>query len=78
MSAFLGADVAKHLETRAARQHEVEDHTVVIDHLGLHAGLIAVVEDVDGIALLLQALLDEARHLPVIFDDKHSHRRIAF
>ena len=74
MSAFLRADVAEHLKARAARQHQVEHDAVVVDHLRLHAGLVAVVQDVDRVALFLQALLDEAGDLPVVFDHENAHR----
>lgn len=67
------ADIAKHLKARPARQVQIDDDAVVVDHPRLHACVVAVVEDVDGVALFFEALLEEARDSPVVFDDEDSH-----
>ena len=67
------SNVAQDLESRPARKHQVEDDAVVIDHLSLHAGIIPVVENIDGEPLFLEALLNEAGHSLIVFDHQYAH-----
>ena len=66
-------DVAEHLEPGPARQHQIEHDGVVVDGARLVAGVRAVVQDVDGVAFLLEAGLDEAGDLPVVLNHEDAH-----
>jgi hypothetical protein len=66
--------VRSHLEAVTPRQHEVEDHEVVHRVAAEpRESLLAVARDVDGVALFLEALPDEARDLALVLDDQHPH-----
>src|SRR5262245_24780890 len=66
-------DIPQHLKARTSGQHEIEHDRVVIDGPGLLAGTAALVQHIDGVSLLLQAGLYEARHLPVVLDHHDAH-----
>ena len=73
---FARPDVAQDLETGAARQHQVEDDGVVVDGARLLPGHGAVAQDVDGVAFLGEAALDETGDLVIVFDYEDSHVRL--
>ena len=70
---LVSADAAKQLETGQPRKHQVEDHEVVVHGLDEVQGGLPVVCDINGVALLFQAFLDEARHLRLVLDDEQAH-----
>ena len=58
----------------AAGQHHVEHDGVVLVLSGLLERRVAVVRDVDLVALLLQAAPQRPRQLAVVLHDEQSHR----
>ena len=70
---FARSDVAQHLEARAARQHQIEHHRVVVHGARLLAAAVAVMQHVDGVAFLLEARLDETGDLPIVFNHQDAH-----
>ncbi|HJV95573.1 MAG TPA: hypothetical protein VJ608_06025 [Albitalea sp.] len=56
-----------------ARQHHVEQDEPVVAGERLELGAPTVVDDGDGVALGMQALLDEARQGALILDDQDAH-----
>jgi hypothetical protein len=71
----LGAQAPADLEAVDARQHHVEDHGVVGRGLGHPDGVLALDRDVGGQSLLAETAADQARHLHLVLDDEHPHRR---
>ena len=65
----LGGD----LEPVLLGEHDVEQDDVVLVDVGQQGGLVAVRGHVHHVALFLQALLDEARDLPVVFHHENFH-----
>src|SRR5205807_8793691 len=69
--------VAGRLEDRkdvSAGQHHVEDDQVVGEaRQEAVEGFGAVLRDLDGVALFLEALADEARDLALVLDDQYPH-----
>ena len=61
------------LESGFLRQHDIQQDHVILVNVRQHGRLGAVGGDVDHIPFLLQALLDEARDLPVVFHQEHFH-----
>ena len=69
LPAQLGGD----LEAVLLRQHDVEQDDVVVVDMRQHRGLVPVGGDVHRVSFLLQSLFNEARDLPVVFDDEYPH-----
>ena len=67
-----GAEATNDLEARLAREHDVEYEQVVVVHVRLEQTVGAVVRDVDGVSLLTEPLLEEARDLLLVFNYQDS------
>jgi hypothetical protein len=73
VSSVVPGGLAQHLESGPPRQVQVEDDAVVVDHPRLLAGIVTVVQDVDGVPFLFEPLLEEAGDLPVVLDHEDAH-----
>src|SRR4029079_9222742 len=67
------ADVAQHLEPGSPRQHQVQDDGVVVECVGLLAGVAAVMQDIDRVALPGQPVVNEAGDLAIVLNNKYPH-----
>jgi hypothetical protein len=67
---------AANLHPILLRDHEVEDDRVVSRCLGQLLGALPVRGDVDGVALVLQELLEQRRQFPLVLDKQEIHRNV--
>jgi hypothetical protein len=73
LAGVVGPDAPDHLDAVEAGQVQVQaDHVVVVD-AHLVDRLLAVVGDVDGVALPTQAARDRVGQVGLILDDQHPH-----
>src|SRR5207342_3891869 len=61
------------VEAVPAREHDVEHDGVIVARRRHPEGVVAVLRDVGGEALLGEAPPDEAGHLHVVLDDQDAH-----
>ena len=67
------ADRVEHLQAVLAGQHHVEQDQPVVARQRFELAALTVVGDGHGVAVGLQALLDEARQRALVFDDQDAH-----
>ena len=71
--ALARTQLAAYLEAVEQRQHRVEHDGVVADLGAAEERVLAVTGDVDGVALFLEASLQQRCHPHLVFDYKNSH-----
>lgn len=57
------------------REHEVQDDQIIRIILSQPQSFFPIDRHINGVALFLKALLDEGRHIGIVFDDKNPHDR---
>jgi hypothetical protein len=69
------ADRTAHGEAIHARQHDIQDHDIVIGRADLDERTLTVASDVHGIRLLSEALGQHICGVRLVFDQKDTHGR---
>ena len=70
------AEPAADLHAVLLGNHEIEDDGVIARRFGKLLGPLTVGRDVDGIALVLQELLEQRRELALVLDKEEVHRGV--
>jgi hypothetical protein len=69
-----GPEFSEHVKSILARKHPVEDEEIIDSRGGVIEALVAVGHDVHGKAMFSESLAEIGPHVPVVFDDEHTHQ----